>query len=112
MDLPAVCVATTESLLATLSISHQAGHLCAGLIIYLGVPYLLSARWGHILPLLAVFLAEFGNETLQAAHYWQLADGGYDRRHRLDRLLALHRLRLRDSIAAASRSAQGPAHAP
>ena len=76
MDLPAVYVATTESLLATLSISHQAGHLCAGLIIYLGVLYLLSARWGHILPLLAVFLAEFGNETLQAAHdgSWRTAD--------------------------------------
>jgi hypothetical protein len=76
MDLPAAYVATTESLLATLSMSHQLGHLNAGLIIYLAVQYLLGARWGHILPLLAVFLAEFSNEALQAAYYgsWRTAD--------------------------------------
>ena len=76
MDLPATYVATTESLLATLSISHQLGHLNAGLIIYLGVQYALGTRRMSILPLLAVFAAEFGNEAIQAAYYgsWRTAD--------------------------------------
>jgi hypothetical protein len=76
MDLPATYVATTESLLATLSMSHQLGHLNAGLIIYLGVQYLLDARRGDILPVLAVFLAEFGNEAIQATYYgsWRTED--------------------------------------
>ena len=77
MDLPAAYVHTTESLLAALSLSHQLGHLNAGLIIYLGAQYLLRARRGvQLLPLLAVFLAEFGNEAIQAAYYgsWRAAD--------------------------------------
>ncbi|MBO9669411.1 MAG: hypothetical protein J7485_02725 [Sphingobium sp.] len=76
MDLPAAYVATTESLLAALSMSHQLGHLNAGLFIYLGVQYALGARRTNVLPLLAVFLAEFGNETIQAAYYgsWRTAD--------------------------------------
>jgi len=76
MDLPAAYVATTESLLATLSMSHQLGHLNAGLFIYLGVQYAFGARRTNLLPLLAVFLAEFGNESIQAAYYgsWRTAD--------------------------------------
>lgn len=76
MDLPAAYVATTESLLATLSISHQLGHLSAGLIIYLVVRYALGSGRANLFALLAVFLAEFGNEALQAAYYgsWRMAD--------------------------------------
>jgi hypothetical protein len=76
MDLPAAYVHTTESLLALLSISHQLGHLNGGLIVYFGVQYLTGPRRAPILPLLAVFLAEFVNESLQAAYYgsWRPAD--------------------------------------
>lgn len=76
MDLPAAYVATTESVLATLSISHQLGHLNAGLIIYLGVQYAMGSHRANILPLLAVFLSEFGNEAIQATYYgsWRTAD--------------------------------------
>lgn len=76
MDLPAAYVATTQRLLDTLSMSHQLGHLNAGLIIYLGVQYVLGSGRATVLPLLAVFLAEFGNEAIQAAYYgsWRAAD--------------------------------------
>ncbi len=76
MDLPAVYVATTESLLAMLSISHQLGHLNCGLILYVGSQYLLGARRGAILPLMIVFLAEAFNECVQASYYhsWRTAD--------------------------------------
>ena len=76
MDLPATYVATVESLLALLSISHELGHLGGGLMIYFGVLGIMAPRRVGWLPLLAVILAELFNESMQAAFYgdWRIAD--------------------------------------
>lgn len=76
MDLPAAYVATTESLLAMLRLSHQLGHLNGGLILYLGAQYLLGARRDSLFPLTIVFVAEAFNECIQAAFYhsWRVPD--------------------------------------
>jgi hypothetical protein len=76
MDLPAAYVATTESLLAMLRLSHQLGHLNGGLILYLGSQYLLGGRRASFFPLAIVFIAEASNECIQAAFYhsWRLPD--------------------------------------
>jgi hypothetical protein len=76
MDLPAAYVATTESLLATLTISHQLGHLGGGVILYFGAQYLVGSRRAPLLPLLTVALAELFNEAMQARYYgsWRTAD--------------------------------------
>jgi hypothetical protein len=76
MDLPAAYVATTESLLAMLSISHQLGHLGGGVILYFGTQYLVGPRRAALLPLLTVAWAELFNEAMQARHYgsWRTAD--------------------------------------
>jgi sugar phosphate permease len=76
MNLPALYVASTEQLLGFLAISHQMGHLGAGLIIYAVMMALVGARQLSALPLVAVVIAELFNETVQAAFYgsWRTAD--------------------------------------
>lgn len=76
MDLPALYVASTESLLSALAISHQLGHLAGGLILYAGALALIGTRRPSVLPLLLVMAAEIFNEAVQARFYgsWRMAD--------------------------------------
>ena len=76
MDLPAVYVALTEGFLHIVPISHPMAHLNGGLIIYLGMQFLMGTRRAALLPLLAVFFAEGLNECLEAAYYgsWRIDD--------------------------------------
>jgi len=76
MDLPATYVALTEGVLHTFSLSHEAGHFWAGVILYLAVLALPQARSVPALPFLAVLCAELFNESVQAAYYgsWRVAD--------------------------------------
>ena len=76
MDIPALYVAATEYLLATLSLSHELGHLGGGLFLYFAVLGAVGVRRAGVLPLAAVLVAEGLNETIQALHYgsWRTAD--------------------------------------
>ena len=76
MDLPATYVALTEGLLRIIPISHPMAHLNGGLIIYLGMQYLMGERRAALVPLLAVAFAEGLNESIEAAYYgsWRIDD--------------------------------------
>ncbi len=80
MDLPAAYVASTEGLLAALSLSHEMAHFWGGLLLYVAASLLPGARRVAAFPFLTVLAAELCNESVQAAFYgaWRPADTGAD----------------------------------
>jgi hypothetical protein len=76
MELPAIYVALTETLLRTLSLSHEMAHLWGGVILYSIAFSVPLARRFVALPLVVVCVAEAVNERLQAAYYgsWRIND--------------------------------------
>jgi hypothetical protein len=76
MLLAAYYVETTTDLLTRTGMTHEMGHLHAGLLIYVGMQMLLRTRRASSIALQAVIGAEIVNEILQRAYYgsWRWPD--------------------------------------